>query len=179
MTDTQAGEELRHGRSRIRRALLRVGIGAAIAYGLLTLVASALAICMCVFFLFPPTPYANQERVRGLIERRSDIDKLQAWAVHLIQDKNAKVPTSGLLYEGDGKPIIRLPKFVRDLKPEYMSIDRRDAKAGHVDFTWGGGLGHYGVMIGPPTFHTHSIRLSDCHTNVRRWRPGVYLFDGS
>jgi len=95
-------------------------------------------------------------------------EQLQAWAVDILEKPQNEV------VDGDSMSRIKeeaLSKQVRRLYPAYVFVASTSEENGpHIRIIWGGGFHHWGILVGPPTFHTVSNE-GQC---VYRWRDGVY-----
>jgi hypothetical protein len=71
------------------------------------------------------------------------------------------------------------PKCLVEFKPQYIWFNRTPDGQLTVEFEWGGGLGHWGVIVGPRTMPTPKagcVETGGSEVEFRRpVRPGVYV----
>jgi hypothetical protein len=95
-------------------------------------------------------------------------DNLQAWAVEILQKPQEEVVENGsmnyLKTQFFSKQVHRF-----ETKRVYVVPKRQDEQS-HIAIIWGSGFHHWGILVGPRTFHT----VSNDHQHVYRWRDGVY-----
>jgi flagellar basal body-associated protein FliL len=128
------------------------------------------ALLRSVSFLSPPTV----EQIKRHVNQVSDLDKLQRWATKALADRGKFLPADPY-----GKiDISALPSFVQNLKPGYVFVYKRIHEQACVDIVWKGSGGHYGLLVGPNTYHTKSWQTEDTHMTVHRWCDGVYIYYG-
>lgn len=124
------------------------------------------------FWYLRATP---QRRVALVAQRaRAEIDphELQAWAVSVLAQK-PRPKSSQLEHMKILQDIHRLYedkwKFGPFVEEDYASEDNTE------DFlwvAWGSGFGHWGFLIGSPSFKTSDRFLG----YLDEWIPGVYFF---
>lgn len=109
--------------------------------------------------------FAN--RVKGVVNS----DELQAWATNLI----ANTPNVG------AKTIVNvkredIPNYIQAIYGEYPEgVEVQSSESGPcVVICYGSGFGHWGLYVGPPSFHEES----DNNFYVVQWKPGIYFWDG-
>jgi hypothetical protein len=100
------------------------------------------------------------------VERRVDPDLLQKWAIErlaLHQATNATVQI----------PSTELPSFVVRIRPSGAPAALISELDGHrfVELVWGGGFGHWGLIIGPPNFEVPEQK----GYTILKWKPGIYV----
>ncbi len=77
-----------------------------------------------------------------------------------------------------------LPDFITNFEPKYISFyAEKSTREKNIKFEWGGGLGHWGIVIGSPTTKTKQEgRIEEPGSSYVEYRrpimQGVYIFDG-
>jgi len=107
------------------------------------------------------------------VKQGVDPQKLQDWAVPIIQGHNPKyqIPKEDI-------PIamVDLPDFLKKLSPsgpEMAVLCKSDTSDKNVIMiAWGGGFGHWGLLVGEPDF----VASNDNSKSVVRWVDGIYFF---
>jgi hypothetical protein len=105
-------------------------------------------------------------RVRSVVKP----EELQAWATNLI----ARTP-----FEGRDSVKIKpsdVPQFVHAIygeDPEMVFIHHSDT-GNFIEIWYGGGFGHWGIDVGPPTFQG----IENPNFYVVPWKPGIYFWAG-
>jgi hypothetical protein len=61
------------------------------------------------------------------------------------------------------------------VRPEMITIGGTTLRDRHLEFVYGGGFGHWGLMVGPPTL---TLDPAESKRPARRMWPGVYCFAG-
>ena len=63
-----------------------------------------------------------------------------------------------------------LPVFILELDPPLRPTVTLIPKS-HLSIDWGGGWGHWGLLVGPPQFQVSNPRLY-----VLEWEPGIFAY---
>ena len=100
-------------------------------------------------------------------------DDLQTWATNVI----AKTRIVGQV------PVVYLkasdvPAFIRAIYKDEDSQPDVEVMGGSgdsfVEICYGSGLGHWGLLVGSPTFEQKSIEAF----YIVQWKPGIYFWNG-
>ena len=94
----------------------------------------------------------------------SKIDRLQAWAESYLQAHDGALDSRSV-------ELLGIPKDLAISNVVYASGTTSNDR--HLTFVWGGGFGHWGLLIGPKTYRTKTN--GGCY----KWRDGVYSFNGT
>ena len=113
--------------------------------------------------------------MRAAVESRVDLVELQSTAVELLEREGRK-PTDDKPLRLFGAEIASspsVPKQIRQINPRgLVVVPRRDVSEPYVVIVWGGGLMHWGLYIGGPTYHRETGWRHG--TTTRKWRNGIY-----
>lgn len=109
------------------------------------------------------------------VHQNVDCDTIQTW----LLSEDADVHSEHRYYSGDFPD--ELPNFIKDFGPKYVVFDEYKSEKGKfITFEWGGALGHWGIVVGPPTITTKQegrIRRSKSIVEYRHpIKPGIYLY---
>jgi hypothetical protein len=103
------------------------------------------------------------------VKKVADASELQQWGMAILQEtKQAdmteiskdRVPTGIRTLISDGSPL------------QDVFCDSGSAQNRTVWLVWGGGFGHWGIRIGPPSF---KVSPNDDNYYIE-WKPGVYFW---
>jgi hypothetical protein len=100
--------------------------------------------------------------------------ELQQWAVNVLQAETTNYP-SGEFPRGSVPPEIRNLQSGGDPfgDVEVDSADSQTPEGRTVWIVWGGGFGHWGIRVGPPSFKAGN-RYDDNY--YVEWKPGIYFW---
>jgi hypothetical protein len=105
-------------------------------------------------------------------DTRKTIDpvEIQRWAVAMLQ-QYPQTDSSVVKIPPD-----KIPAYVQN--PKGYDLKDHYVQAGAVYLGWGGGLGHFGLCVGPPTFKTALEPDPDnpYGTSYIEWQPGIYFW---
>ena len=115
----------------------------------------------------------NQVANDYLEDSQKTIDplELQRWAESMIKQSP---------YTGSPSiiPLSQVPANIQNFKKEFPLKDHL-VLDGVVYLGWGGGLGHLGFYVGPPTFKTAPPNPDDNnYGDYVEWKPGIYFWAG-
>ena len=97
-----------------------------------------------------------------------DPQELQRWAVAMLQPR-AQTNSAVAI------PPDKVPAYILNPKGFYLKEPR--VRDGAVYLEWGGGLGHFGICVGPPTFKVVPPSADDNdRTSYVEWKPGIYFW---
>jgi hypothetical protein len=115
----------------------------------------------------------SESALRHSVEHRTDLAKVQAWAVETLNKHKDELDKSG----SDELQVksTEMPDYVRRIT--YFNwgaqLSGQEAKDRHVTIVIRGGhFSECGLLVGAPTFTTKESLF------VYKWRPGVYAFFG-
>jgi hypothetical protein len=119
-----------------------------------------------LFLIYSPlTDWGIRLRVAG----NGGVGKLQAWAVEILQKPEGEVIENNSSMCQIKKDT--MSKQVRGFNTSRVYIVRGcEGEHPHVSIIWGSGFHHWGIFVGPPSFHAESNQSQ----RVYRWRDGVY-----
>lgn len=111
------------------------------------------------------------------VRRNVDVDAIQTWLLSKEVD-----PHLEKCYDFANPPD-DLPHFVTDFGPKYIVFSGyRSEEERSVTFEWGGGLEHWGFVVGLPTMKAKQKGRIQHGGHVVEYRrpikPGVYVYDG-
>jgi hypothetical protein len=140
-----------------------------VAGGLATLGLLAALVCY-LGFRTPPM----ERRMMLVAERaRSRVDphRLQSWAVSVLSQKPLP-STSQVEHMEIPQELHRLYESEWQYGPFVIFSEKDENNSDdYLEIHWGGGFGHWGFLVGPPSFRTQ-----DPFYAVIEWIPGVYFF---
>lgn len=109
----------------------------------------------------------NLRRFRENTEARISADALQSWATNLLAtygtDRTDWIPTA------KATPLI----MAISTQSPAIQVGRDPSGHGTVVLMYGGGFGHWGLLVGEPNLPM-PMRSHDLHYEA--WRPGVYFW---
>lgn len=143
-------------------------------------VKAALIILSFLFLLIPPvynvSPLARVflKGYEKWVIKNVNINAIQQW-----------LATEGVHYK-DQRYRYDFPKefpaFLTEFKPKFIWFDTSNLDGVlYIEFGWGGGMGSWGVRIGPPNMKIPQevSQVSESRIEyIRPIAPGVYIFDG-
>jgi hypothetical protein len=133
---------------------------------------STLAIVICLSVLACTTknnPSVTAKECEQRISKKIDVVVLQAWATNLL----IQYPVGRTNYAGP----FQVPEYLTSVcpgrKPSVYIQGGYYGEESYVRVFWGGGgIGHWGLEIGTPTFIP---RRSE--ETITEWKPGVCFFE--
>jgi hypothetical protein len=114
------------------------------------------------------------EHFEKQVKTTVDPNEVQAWATNLIAKAGTNVGDSISVRRAD------VPAWVESIYRKNgdlgdVTIERigQDDPRMYVQICYGGGFGHWGLIVGPPT-----LILGNPNTGHNRlWKPGIYFWD--
>ena len=129
------------------------------------------------FICLPPGAVFFLKGYEKWVSKNVDIKAIQTWLLSGEADKYI-----GQIYAGNFPD--DLPDFMTDFDPKSIFFHGEESERGKsVKFEWGGGLGHWGIVVGSPTTKTKQKGMigepgSPYVEHRRPIIPGVYIFYG-
>ena len=127
------------------------------------------------FICLPPGAVFFLKGYEKWVSKNVDIKAIQTWLLSGEADKYI-----GQIYAGNFPD--DLPDFMTNFNPKSMEFHGEESEKGKcIEFESGGGLAHWGIVVGSPTMKTKQegvIKHSESDYEYRRSiQPGVYIFD--
>jgi len=127
------------------------------------------------FICLPPGAVFFLKGYEKWVSKNVDIKAIQIWLLSGEADKYI-----GQIYAGNFPD--DLPDFMTNFNPKSMEFHGEESEKGKcIEFESGGGLAHWGIVVGSPTMKTKQegvIKHSESDYEYRRSiQPGVYIFD--
>ncbi len=129
------------------------------------------------FICLPPGSAFFLKGHEKWVSKNVDIKAIQTWLLSGEADKYI-----GQIYAGNFPD--DLPDFMTDFDPKSIFFHGEESeRVKSVKFEWGGGLGHWGIVVGSPTTKTKQKGMigepgSPYVEHRRPIIPGVYIFYG-
>jgi len=137
---------------------------------LLRIVLLTILTCTSLFYALLPGFLINfilmDLGMRLRVASTGGTEKIQLWAIEILEKSGGNTfgRTPSISEEA-------MSEQIRRIRANYIWVVPGDGdEKRHVSIIWGGGFHHWGILVGPPAFHTESNE-TQC---VYRWRDGVY-----
>ena len=100
------------------------------------------------------------------IKARVDPEELRSWATKIIEEREANPKFQDVIHQHAILPSLRDPRV------RVVFHKANEQQSSHVILQWGGGFGHWGILVGEPEFRP--FRLERIH--YVEWKPGIYFW---
>jgi len=121
--------------------------------------------------------YGLQQRANDLaVDAKKTVnpDEFQKWAQSILQE-------ASLTNSSGDIPRNQVPVYIQNLytnggpfeSAEFTTDKSVPPEQRSVWIVWGGGFGHWGIRIGPPSFR---IDLNNDENYYTEWKPGIYFW---
>lgn len=140
--------------------------GHMIVIGVLLLICLLLVLGFILFSASEPGYIAFTNEFAQQMEENADIAAIRAW-VNGLPNRDDDV------YFLDKS---EWPECVKGLLPMHVGVSAYDNDGNMVRLTWGGGFGHWGLVVGPEIMETPKSDVSQYGEYRVPLEPGAYLF---
>ncbi len=129
------------------------------------------------FICLPPGAVFFLKGYEKWVSKNVDIKAIQTWLLSGEADKYI-----GQIYAGNFPD--DLPDFMTNFNPKSMEFHGEESEKGKcIEFESGGGLAHWGILVGSPTMKTKQEgRIEEPGSSYVEYRrpimQGVYIFNG-
>lgn len=129
------------------------------------------------FICLPPGAVFFLKGYEKWVSKNVDIIAIQTW---LLSEEADKYLDERYSYNFPDD----LPDFTTNFNPKFMIFHGDESEKGKsIEFGWGGGLAHWGIVVGTPAMETKQEgRIEEPGSSYVEYRrpimQGVYIFDG-
>jgi hypothetical protein len=139
------------------------------------------ALLVCVFFspfviaILDHSGGVNFTRgMRDRLEKDIDPQELQNWALKELSNHWNRINDEGV----QNQILKDLPLSVKRLSaslPNMWPVIGATNEP-NLEFVWGSGFGHWGILVGDKDFSPLKGEFDTSHCRFLKWRPGIYVF---
>lgn len=139
---------------------------------LLMLLLAGLLYLIIIFYFSEPGYISDTNTFLQEMKDKADIPAIRAW----LNSMPAKDSSYYCFAEGTEWQDC-VPECIKILSPIYVDIEAENMDSKIVRITWGGGFGHWGLVVGPEDMETPESDLKPPHGEYRvPLEAGAYVF---
>ena len=98
------------------------------------------------------------------VKKSVDPSALQKWATTVLAEQKSDAAVL---------PSESVPASIRELASQGSPFQWASPERDCVRLVWGGGFGHWGILVGPVTFRAPK---DDAYSYYIAWKPGIYFW---
>jgi len=95
-----------------------------------------------------------------------DPEELRSWATKLIEQREANPKFQDVIPQNEILPSLRDPRV------HVVFHKANEQEKSYVTLQWGGGFGHWGILVGDPEFRPFRLE----RIRYVEWEPGIYFW---